>query len=139
MLENISEVACIRFYVMGFRADWKAFKQVFNLKRHYNVDEVRFFSQTSIQVCCIQFTYMVVFLNIYIYIHISDHALHADMLAVRSEQGSSRLKQMLHGPVCFGELAADLAEDKSVGHRACVCSASWFLPIDGIPGPPPCV
>ena len=94
---------------------------------------------SSIQVCCIQFTYMVVFLNIYIYIHISDHALHADMLAVRSEQGSSRLKQMLHGPVCFGELAADLAEDKSVGHRACVRSASWFLPIDGIPGPPPCV
>ena len=33
------EVACLRFYVMGFRGDWKAFRQVFNLDRHYNTDE----------------------------------------------------------------------------------------------------
>ena len=33
------EVACLRFYVMGFRGDWKAYRQVFNLERHYNTDE----------------------------------------------------------------------------------------------------
>lgn len=36
------KVACLRFYVMGFRGDWKAFRQVFNLTRHYNVDEAWF-------------------------------------------------------------------------------------------------
>ncbi len=36
---SISEVAVLRFFVMGFRGDWKAFRQVFNFTRHYNVDE----------------------------------------------------------------------------------------------------
>ena len=34
-----TQVAWLKVVVMGFRGDWKAFKQVFNLKRWYNVDE----------------------------------------------------------------------------------------------------
>ncbi len=34
------KVANLRFFVMGFRGDWKAFKQVFNMVRYYGTDQV---------------------------------------------------------------------------------------------------
>ena len=36
---NPCKVARLKFFVMGFRGDWKAFRQVFNLTRHYGTDE----------------------------------------------------------------------------------------------------
>ena len=41
-LELHIEVARIYFYVTGFRGDWKALKQVFNLTKHYSTDKVWF-------------------------------------------------------------------------------------------------
>lgn len=34
-----AQVANLNFFVMGFRGDWKAYRQVFNLVRHYNAEE----------------------------------------------------------------------------------------------------
>ena len=38
---GIAKVARFKFFCMGFRGDWKAFVQVFNLSRFYNTEEVR--------------------------------------------------------------------------------------------------
>ena len=35
------EVALLRFYVLGFRGDWKAMKAMFSFTRHYNTNEAR--------------------------------------------------------------------------------------------------
>lgn len=36
-----SQVARLRFFVMGFRGDWKALKQVFHMDRNYNENEAK--------------------------------------------------------------------------------------------------
>ena len=33
------EVALLRFYVTGFRGDWKAMRAMFSFQRHYNTNE----------------------------------------------------------------------------------------------------
>ena len=38
---GIAKVARFKFFCMGFRGDWKAFVQVFNLSRFYNTEEAR--------------------------------------------------------------------------------------------------
>lgn len=39
------QVAKLHFFIMGFRGDWKALKQVFNLARHYSTDQAAGFGK----------------------------------------------------------------------------------------------
>ena len=44
----IAKVAKLRFYICGFRGDWKALRQLFNLSRDYSRNEAGF-EETKIQ------------------------------------------------------------------------------------------
>ena len=46
-----NQVARIKFFVMGFRGDWKSFVQIFNLNRHAGTDEVGVPQNLQINTC----------------------------------------------------------------------------------------
>ena len=37
----VCQVAKLFFFIMGFRGDWKAMRQIFSLCRHYNTNQER--------------------------------------------------------------------------------------------------
>lgn len=69
------EVGTLRLWVLGFRGDWKAVVAIFNLIRHYNVNEAWFATQTF---CGRNFKLnnniskktIYIYLHLHIYIHI---------------------------------------------------------------------
>lgn len=54
------EVALLRFYVTGFRGDWKAMKAMFSFRRHYNTNEATVLLSYLKKKRCFQKTQMVI-------------------------------------------------------------------------------
>ncbi len=53
------KVARLRFYVLGFRGDWKALKQLFSLNRHYSTNEANVVQTKFVKLLPKKMTFLV--------------------------------------------------------------------------------
>ena len=129
---SLPKVAKLRFYICGFRGDWKALRQLFNLSRDYSRNEAGF-KKTKIQVAnC--------FLDCVSILLVASRLLTlSDLLALPSHQGQQwRFRQSFHQCCSRRRLLEHLSIGRSLAYSTCLLLAWRIFCLAHCSWSPPC-